>query len=390
MDEQDIEHLNRALDLAEKGRGCTSPNPVVGAVIVREGKTLGEGWHAGAGLDHAEVAAIRDALARAGAAGDSLEAIDWGTVKTVCSRATVYVSLEPCCTQGRTPPCTTALISGGFARVVVGALDPTPAVNGRGVRALREAGLQVEVAEGGVNRRARRQNDGLRKSVAQSLPFVTYKYAMTLDGRVCTDSGDSRWVSSAESRAMVHWWRGWSDAVVVGAGTLRVDDPTLTSRGVGCARQPLRVVVDSDCSVAESANLVRSVDDGPVLILCAEDVSRSRLEEVEKWGVSAQVVPRSAGQALDPMAVCKLLAVRGVQSVLLEGGPRLAGSWWNAGLVDKVAAFVSPKVVSGEMARGPFCGSGAHTMQEAVSLQEVEVAQIGPDVLITGYTGGPF
>jgi diaminohydroxyphosphoribosylaminopyrimidine deaminase/5-amino-6-(5-phosphoribosylamino)uracil reductase len=391
LDKSDIGYLEKALDLAEKGRGCTSPNPIVGAVIVRQGEVLGEGWHAGVGLDHAEVAAIRAALTRAGvsqqlAAGE----LDPDLVGSVCSGATMYVSLEPCCTQGRTPPCTTALIKAGFGRVVAGAIDPSPAVNGRGLELLRQGGIAVEVAEGPLLMRAKRQNDGLRKTVTVGMPFVEYKYAMTLDGRVATDAGDSQWISSTESRGLVHQWRAWADAVVVGAGTVASDDPTLTSRQAQCLRQPLRVVVDRECALAATSNLVRTASEAPVLVVCGEGVGSQRLAEVHSWGVDTAVVGEDEQGRLDPHQVCRALAAREVQTVLLEGGPRLAGAWWAAGVVDKVAAFVCPQMASGQGSRAPLLGRGAVNMQEALELQEVEVQRVGPDILITGYRGGPF
>lgn len=391
MDQTDHRYLERALDLAESGRGQTSPNPVVGAVIVRDGSVMGEGWHAGLGLDHAEIAAIRDSLRRAGRDVTGMPGeVRAEAVRSVCSGATMYVTLEPCCTQGRTPPCTSALIGGGFARVVAAAVDPSPAVDGRGFQSLSSAGIAVEVADGALAQRAKRQNNGLRKSVTKGLPFVEYKYAMTLDGRVAADTGDSRWVSSPESRALVHRWRSWVDAVVVGAGTMRADNPTLTAREVGCGRQPVRVVVDRACSLSHASNLVRTVSEGPVLVVCGEEVDEKRAAEVRRWGVDVEVVGCESGGELDPLQVCRVLATREVQTVLLEGGPRLAGSWWAAGLVDKVSAFVCPLVVSGLEGAGPFRGKGAVNMREPSDLQEVEVMRVGPDVLVTGYTGGPF
>ena len=390
MDKADIKYMERALDLAERGRGQTSPNPVVGAVIVRDGTVLGEGWHKGVGLDHAEVAAIRDALGRAGVDGGQVsDSADWKAAGSVCSGATMYVTLEPCCTQGRTPPCTDALIASGFGRVVVGAIDPSPAVNGRGLELLREAGIACEVADGELSHRAMRQNSGLRKTLAQGLPFVTYKYAMTLDGRVASDTGDSRWISGTESRGLVHEWRAASDAVVVGAGTLRADDPTLTARDVECVRQPLRVVVDAECTLSANSKLVLTADAGAVLVICSEEVERSRRDELESWGVDTAVVRGRGQHGLDPREVCKSLAARGAQSILLEGGPRLAAAWWAAGLIDKVAAFVCPRIVSGERAFGAMVGAGALRMDESAGLEEVTVERVGEDVLITGYTGGP-
>ena len=363
----------------------------MGAVITRGDKVLGEGWHKGAGLDHAEVDAIRDALDRAGVSNEETHgSLDWGAVRTVCSGATMYVTLEPCCTQGRTPPCTDALVNGGFSRVVAAAGDPSPSVDGHGFEVLKQAGIVCDVAEGTLNRRAMRQNDGLRKMVVRGLPFVLYKYAITLDGRVASDTGDSRWVSSPESRALVHEWRAACDAVVVGVGTVRADDPRLTARDVECACQPLRVVVDTDCTLPHDSLLVQTVAESPVLLVCAEATPKAKREEVESWGVSTVGVTRGPEGGLIPRDVCNELGSRGVQSILLEGGPRLAGSWWRSGMIDKVAAFVSPRMVSGERAFGALLGEGTSAMEQAVVLQEVSVERVGPDVLVTGYREGPI
>ncbi len=376
--------LERAFSLAEKGRGCTSPNPVVGAVIVAGGRVLGEGYHNGPGRDHAEIVAIKDALRRAGGGHTADDGpVDIASAQAACSGTTMYVTLEPCCTYGRTPPCTSALIAAGFARVVVGAIDPTPAVNGHGMEILRQAGIAVDLAEGDLAHRIKRQNDGLRKLMATGLPFITYKYAMTLDGRLATDAGDSRWISSPESRALVHQWRAWSDAVVVGAGTARADDPRLTAREVECHRQPLRVIVGGEGLDPDSA-LVRGVDEAPVLLIAAglADDHQARLRS---WGVEVAVVGPSADGRPDARAATALLAERGVQTVLLEGGRHLAGSWWDAGLVDKVAAFVCPKVAPGTENRGALVAAGPVLMERASTLVDVETRQVGPDLLLTGY-----
>lgn len=387
----DASYLERAWQLAERGRGCTSPNPVVGAVIVRDGEVVGEGWHVGPGRDHAEVAAIKDAVARSGAAIG--EASGLGVAEAagrVCAGATMYVTLEPCCTQGRTPPCTSALISAGFGRIVAGAIDPTPQVNGRGLELLRAAGMQVDLADGALAHRMKRQNDGPRKVIATGLPFVTYKYAMTLDGRVATDAGDSRWIAGSESRTLVHQWRSWSDAVVVGAETAKSDNPWLTAREVACALQPLRVVVGGGLILRKESRIFETLKDGAVLVFCGPEVGEERIGEVESWGVLVERVTRDAAGGLDPVEVCGRLAARDVQTVLLEGGPRLAGAWWTAGLIDKVAAFVCPKIVAGEAHRGPLFGAGVAAMDGATMLREVEMRQVGADTLVTGYTGEPF
>jgi len=344
----------------------------------------------GPGCDHAEVAALRDALRRSGRTAEGW--IDhWGRdARQVCAGATLYVTLEPCCVWGRTPPCTEAVLAAGFARVVVGAIDPSPAVNGKGVQLLRDAGIEVDLASGELAHQIKRQNDGMRKFAATGLPFVTYKYAMTLDGRVAADGGDSRWVSSPESRRLVHLLRAWSDAVVVGAGTAIKDDPQLTAREVPCRRQPLRVVVSKYLSIAGETALVRTVSEGPVLVVCGRGVSAEKRRQVESWGVETVAVDEDDSGGLDPRAVLTELGSRGVRYVLLEGGPRLAGAWWRADCIDKVVAFVSAKVVGGLECRSPLAGAGVTSMAEARPLQEVCVERSGPDVLISGYTREPY
>ncbi len=267
--------LARALDLAEGGRGLTAPNPMVGALVVRDGVVMGEGFHARAGDDHAEVVAMR-----AAAPGEPPPGFG-GHLRG----ATVYVSLEPCAHVGRTPPCADALVAAGVARVVVAAEDPSPRVCGRGLARLREAGVQVVLAGGGLERRARRQNGPFRKWSTTGLPFVTYKYAMTLDGRVAAETGHSAWISNDVSRRLVHGERALSDAVLVGVGTVRADDPLLTARGIGATRQPLRVVVDPRLSLKREFALVQSVAQGPVLAVGGAAATPARVDEVRGWGV---------------------------------------------------------------------------------------------------------
>lgn len=376
LNENDRHFLERAIALAERGRGLTSPNPLVGAVVVSDGRVVGEGFHAAAGRDHAEIVALKSV------AGPDYQGALRG--------ATMYVTLEPCCHQGRTPPCTKALIASGLERVVVAADDPSAWVHGQGLRELADAGLTVEVADGDLNYRARRQNDAFRKHVTTGLPFVTYKYAMTLDGRVATESGDSRWISGEESRRRVHQFRAWSDAVLVGAGTLRRDDPQLTARDVTVHRQPMRVVVDPGLGIARSAALIQTAGEGPVLLLCSEAVSPERMEEVRSWGVDAAAAPSGVTGRPDPASVAHLLVERGVQSVFMEGGPRLAAAWWDAGLVDRLVAFIAPVVAGGASAPGPLPALGYPHMDAALRLRDVEVHPSGADVCISGYVGEPY
>lgn len=377
---RDEELLARALDLAERGRGRTAPNPIVGAVVTRDGRVIGEGFHARAGQDHAEVVALQ-------AAAPELTAPDFdGVLRGACA----YVSLEPCSHFGRTPPCTDALIAAGVTRVVVAATDPFPQVSGQGLARLRRAGVEVVLSGGHLERRARRQNGPFRKWAISGLPFVTYKYAMTLDGKVAAESGHSAWISGEASRRLVHQERAASDAIVVGAGTMRADDPLLTARDVDAWRQPLRVVIDPRLTISRNNALVQSVGEGPVLVVCGERAPQARREEVAGWGIEVVGVESDAQGRPLPESVTRLLGGRDVQAVLLEGGHRLAGAWWEAGLVDRVMAFVAPLVVGGEAAPGPLSIPGHSRMDLALRLQDTAVQEIGGDVLITGYIGVPY
>jgi diaminohydroxyphosphoribosylaminopyrimidine deaminase/5-amino-6-(5-phosphoribosylamino)uracil reductase len=313
--------LERALELAERGRGTTHPNPVVGAVVVRDGEVVGEGWHERKGGPHAEVVALE-------AAGEAARG------------ATLYVTQEPCRHTGATPPCTKAVLESGIARVVAGALDPNPKAGG-GLEELRAAGVEVELATGEPAFWARAQNDAWRTWVSLGRPFVAYKAAVTLDGRM-TVPGE-RWVSGEESRQLVHEVRAASDAVVVGMGTVRAENPRLDARDVDAARQPRRLAFGHG-PLPEGSEL--ELLDGPLE------------EELER------------------------LAAEGVQSLLLEGGPTLAASFFAADLVDKLMLFVAPKL-SGE---GPGLVSA---LPGAIALKHLSARSVGEDVLLTAYVHEP-
>jgi diaminohydroxyphosphoribosylaminopyrimidine deaminase / 5-amino-6-(5-phosphoribosylamino)uracil reductase len=322
--------LERALELAERGRGTTRPNPMVGAVVVRAGEVLGEGWHERPGLPHAERLALD-------AAGEQAQG------------ATLYTTLEPCAHHGRTGPCVEAIVAAGIARVVVGARDPHPKAGG-GVERLREAGVEIELAGGEIARRIRRQNEAFLTWTSKRRPFVTYKAAMTLDGRLAAAGGDSRWVSGPESRRRVHELRALADAVAVGAGTVRADDPRLNARDVAAERQPRRLAFGAG-PLPEGSDL--------------ELLSGSLTEELERLGAED------------------------VQSLLLEGGPTLAGAFLRAGLLDKLLVFLAPKLVGGDDAPPLFAGPGVRSMADAVHLSGVEVERIGEDVLVSAYVNEP-
>ncbi|MDQ3572596.1 MAG: bifunctional diaminohydroxyphosphoribosylaminopyrimidine deaminase/5-amino-6-(5-phosphoribosylamino)uracil reductase RibD [Actinomycetota bacterium] len=366
LTEQDLLHLKRTLELAEGGRGRVSPNPLVGAVIARGAESLGEGFHAELGGLHAERVALADARDRGhDPAG-----------------ATAYVSLEPCAHEGRQPPCTDALIEAKVARVVYLADDPSEKASGRGPGILRDAGIDVELANSSAAAAARLQNQPFRKHARTGRPLVVFKSAVTLDGRTATGAGDSQWISGPESRALVHAWRADADAVAVGIGTALADDPLLTARDVAAApvRQPLRVVFDSHARLREDSALVASQSEAPVLIIAGTDAPRERLTTLREAGVDVFVADGRGAEAVS--AALAELGRRGITSLLLEGGARLAGSFQDAGEIDELRLFVAPILVGGEDARPLLTGSGAGSIAQARRALAVEYERVGDDVMI--------
>lgn len=373
--EEDKKFMARALQLAERAAGRTSPNPLVGAVVVRDGEVVGEGYHAVAGGPHAEVVALRQAGERA-------------------RGATLYVSLEPCCHFGRTPPCTRAVLAAGVSRVVAAMTDPNPRVSGRGLDELRAAGLRVEV--GCLERQARRLNEAFCHFLATGRPFLAYKVALSLDGKVATAAGQSRWITGSEARRYAHRLRDRHDAVMVGVGTVLADDPLLTTRLEG-GRDALRVVVDGRGRLPLSARLLRLRPEAPEpefrssapTLVATTAAMPEELQRAlrERPGVEVLVLPGEDGR-VDPEALLRVLGQRGVLSVLLEGGPTLAASFLAAGLVDKVYFFLAPLLIGGEGAPGALGGKGVAELAAAPRLREVEVERVGEDVLVVGYLGG--
>jgi diaminohydroxyphosphoribosylaminopyrimidine deaminase/5-amino-6-(5-phosphoribosylamino)uracil reductase len=359
----DLAHLARAVDLAERGRGRTSPNPLVGAVVVADGEVLGEGWHTRAGALHAE----REALAACAGADTA--------------GATIYVSLEPCCHHGRTPPCTDAIVEAGIARVVIASEDPSEHASGRGPGILRDEGIEVLFAEGELAARARRLNQPFRKHTRTGRPHVRFKSAMTLDGKVATRTGDSKWISGEDSRARAHAWRAEADAVVVGIGTALADDPQLTARIDGVERQPRRVVFDSEGRLPLHSVLVRGAHEVPLTVVVGRAAPRTATDALEVAGAEVIVAtgenePARVRSALDQ------LGASGITSILLEGGPHLAGAFLDAGEVDCVALFIAPVVLGGGNARDPIEGEGAERIADAVRALSLSVERIGDDVLL--------
>ena len=356
--------MQRAVELARQAVGFTSPNPAVGAVLVKDGVEIGAGATQPPGQDHAEIIALKQAsdLARG---------------------ATLYSTLEPCCTWGRTPPCTKAIIEAGIAEVRFAVIDPNPGVSGSGRDELAAAGIRVveDEAEG-----ARELYEAFAKHITTGTPFVTAKYAMTLDGKIATHTGDSKWVTGPEARGFVQHMRRVCDAILVGVTTALTDDPYLTSRdddGNPLERQPLRVVLDSTCHTPVGAVMFRQP--GATIIATTRAAPDSRIEALEQAGAEVVVLPSGDDTRVDLPSLLNHLGSRGVVNLLVEGGGSVHGAFFDMGLVDKVYAFVAPLIVGGETSLSPVEGLGVAVMANAWRLADIRTQQIGQDWLIIGY-----
>jgi diaminohydroxyphosphoribosylaminopyrimidine deaminase/5-amino-6-(5-phosphoribosylamino)uracil reductase len=360
----DRAYLARAIELAGRGLGFTNPNPVVGAVIATEDAVLGEGWHEQIGGPHAEVNAIR-------ACGDA-----------DLSNATLYVSLEPCCHHGRTPPCTEAIVAAGIRRVVVASDDPTEKANGRGLGVLRDEGVEVLSADEETARAARLLNQAFRKHARVGRPWVLFKSAMTLDGKVATRDGDSKWISGERSREVAHHWRASVDAVAIGIGTALADDPQLTSRVEGVHRQPRRVVFDSLARLPVASQLVQAAIEVPLIVVVSRAAPRNDTDALTAAGAevivaSGQNEPARVRSALDQLASMDIAAV------LLEGGPHLAGAFLDAGEIDEIRLFLAPMLLGGASARDPLEGEGVARIADAINALTLDCSRVAEDLLIS-------
>ena len=367
-----MRHMQRALELGWGALGTTSPNPAVGCVIVRDGEVVGEGRTHPPGQQHAEAAA----LARA---GDRARG------------GTLYTTLEPCNHYGRTPPCSEAIIAAGVAEVRIAVRDPNPNVEGGGIARLNEAGVRTHVGESADE--AGRLIEAFAKHSSTGLPFVTAKYAMSLDGKIAARSGDSKWISGEESREFAHLLRARSDAIMVGINTVLADDPQLTARdasGNANERQPLRVVLDSHGRMPGDARMLSAV--GETLVVTRRGLTwMNRMDRIEGGSTSsprAEYVDMKGDDGLvDLRALLSALGERDVTSVLVEGGGATIGALFDLKLVDKVVAFVAPVIIGGDEAISPVGGIGIARMEEALRLRDVEVRRFGEDVAVIGYTG---
>ncbi|MCL4112626.1 UNVERIFIED_CONTAM: hypothetical protein GTU68_044012 [Idotea baltica] len=362
--------MRRAIELAIRGRGLVEPNPLVGAVIVDEKLNLvGEGYHTQFGKPHAEVEAIKDAEQK----------------KAATAGATAFVTLEPCQHTGKTPPCTRALIEAGVRRVVIGSVDPAPHTLGRGIDALKDAGIEVETG------RLQSECDDLiapfRMLQQNGRPWIHAKWAMTLDGKTAAHTGSSKWISGEESRSIVHQLRGRMDGIIVGSGTAQADDPALTVRPPG-QRIPVRIVVDTIARLSLGSQLVQTANDIPVLLFCSQSAPQESIAALESRGVDV-ITTQVSASGVDVAEVLLELGRRNMTNVLLEGGGGLAGSFFDAGLIDELHVFIAPKLVGGQGAQSPIAGAGLPTIEDCPHIENPAIQECGSDIYINGFVRVP-
>jgi diaminohydroxyphosphoribosylaminopyrimidine deaminase/5-amino-6-(5-phosphoribosylamino)uracil reductase len=356
--------MRRALELAERGRGAVEPNPLVGAILIRNGQLVGEGWHEHYGQAHAELNALR----QAGSAARG---------------ATLFCTLEPCCHHGKTPPCTDALLEAGVSRVVAAMLDPFPQVSGQGVARLRASGVSVET--GLCEAEARLLNAPYLKLLSTGRPYVHAKWAMSLDGKIATEAGDSKWISNEASRRWVHDLRGRVDAILVGRGTVLTDDPLLTARPPG-PRTPLRIVLDRNASLPLTSRLIRSLEEAPVLVVTSRGANLERENALR--GAGCEVLPLPGDNYPSMLAsLLDELGRRRFTNLLVEGGAGVLGSFRDADLIDCVHVFVAPRLLGGEGALSPIGGQGAAQVLAGLPIQTWSFETMDGDLLIHGLVG---
>ncbi len=357
--------MRRALSLAARALGWTSPNPAVGAVVVRGGRIVGEGYHRRAGEPHAEVIALRKAGAHA-------------------RGATLYITLEPCChLDKRTPPCTTAILSSGVTKVVVATKDPNPMVSGRGIARLQAHGIDTRV--GILGDRARRLNEGYARWVTTGRPFVTLKIAATLDGKIATCTGESRWITGSRSRVYTHRLRRRVDAVLVGLGTVLADDPELTARGTGGrGRHPHRVIADERLAIPPTARALRAREGSVAIVATTGRAPAARRRRLEQRHVRV-LTAKSRDGLVDLPDLMRRLGEMEITSVLIEGGAELNASALNSGVVNKVIVIMAPKLLGGRDAISAIGGRSPKRLDDAVRLRETVVKRLGEDVIVEGY-----
>ena len=360
--ENDIKYMQMAMELAGNGHGFVHPNPYVGAVIVKNGKIIGSGWHTCYGKLHAE----REAFANLTESAEG---------------ATMYVTLEPCCHYGKTPPCTEAIIENRVSKVVIGLLDPNPKVGGKGIEILRAAGIEVEY--GLLQDELKEQNRIFLKYITTGMPWVAMKSAMTLDGKIATHTGDSKWVSGEESRNYSQCMRNEFAAILVGIGTVQADNPMLNCRLCGATHQPIRIIADSGAHIALDSAIVQSAKEYRTIVAHTSKGEDSKLNQLRDMGVETLLCEECNGH-IDVTDMLRKLGAMKIDSVILEGGGTLNNSFVAAKAIDEVYAFVAPKIVGGTDAKTPVEGDGVDMMADALELHNIRVERCGDDVLIRG------
>jgi diaminohydroxyphosphoribosylaminopyrimidine deaminase/5-amino-6-(5-phosphoribosylamino)uracil reductase len=358
----DKKYMRIALELAEKAKGRTSPNPMVGAVIVKDGEIVGTGYHHKAGTPHAEIHAITDA-------GDKAR------------NATIYVSLEPCSHYGRTAPCTDAIIKAGLSRVVMAMTDPNPKVNGKGKAILKSNGIEVET--GILEDEARKLNEVFIKYITTKMPFVTMKVAMSLDGKIATFCRKSKWISCEDSRLLVHHVRNEVDAIIIGIGTVLCDNPTLTTRlPDGDGRDAIRIILDSKARIPLDSKILNLNSKAKTIIAITPSVPEDKVEQLKKYA-DVLIISEKDGK-INLTELMKKLAQMEITNILVEGGAEVNASALKEGVVDRVMFFIAPKIIGNNIAPGPIGGDGVEDPSEAIKLTDISVTQVGDDILITG------
>lgn len=355
-------YMREALRIAAYASGRTTPNPLVGAVIVKDNRIVGQGWHRKAGTEHAEIHALHQA-------GELAKGAD------------IYVTLEPCSHYGKTPPCCQAIIKAGIKKVIVAMTDPNPLVAGNGLKELKAAG--IEVVEGVCRDEAEKLNEVFLKWIVHKMPFIVVKTAMTLDGKIATVSGDSKWITNEKSRKFVHQLRDLYDGILIGIGTVLADNPTLTTRLDHLGKNPVRIIVDSKARIPLDSIVITDKSAHTILAV-TERASQEKIAALLQVGIEVIVTKEKADQ-VDLSDLLKILAEKNICSILVEGGSRINYSFFVEHLVDKVHCFIAPKIIGGTDAASPIGGKGTFYMKDAYQLNDITTERFDEDILITGY-----
>ena len=357
--------MKRAIELAKKGRGSVTPNPLVGAVIVKDGKIIGEGYHERYGTNHAEVNAFNNA-------------------SEDVSGATIYVTLEPCSHYGNTPPCADKIIEKRISKVVVGSLDPNPLVSGRGIERIREAGIEVII--GVLEEECLRLNEIFMKYIVDKKPYVIMKSAMSLDGKIATAKGESKWITGEKARLRVQELRNDITAIMVGVNTVKTDDPELTCRLEGGVN-PIRIIVDSSLRIPIDSKIVKTAHKIRTIIATTINASKEDIKRLEEKNIEVLLIKDNEDR-VDLVELMKVLGEKKIDSILLEGGATLNSEALKSGIVNKVQIYIAPKIIGGDKARGPVGGMGIDKLCDAYKVNNISYEVIGDDILIEGYIEG--